>query len=92
MTGPEHYREAERLAAQADEWMDADRGWKAHLSTEERLAFRTADLAAAQVYATLALAAAMALVDETPRSDSFSEYRAWQAMAGSPYEGGGADV
>lgn len=58
MTGPEHYREAERLLRTADEWMDADFGWKAHLSPDERIARRTADLAAAHVHATLALAAA----------------------------------
>lgn len=58
MTGAEHYREAERLIRAADEWMDADFGWKAHLSSDERIARRTADLAAAQVHATLALAAA----------------------------------
>ncbi|MEU1309432.1 hypothetical protein ABZ419_11130 [Streptomyces cinnamoneus] len=82
MTGLEHYRRAEQLAAQADGWMDADRGWKAHLPAQERIAFRTADLAAAQVHATLALAAATALVDETPRSDCFANYGAWQNVAG----------
>lgn len=58
MTGPEHYRVAERLIADADAWMDADSGWMADLSGEERIARRVADLAAAQVHATLALAAA----------------------------------
>lgn len=53
----DHFGEAERFAALADEWMDADWGWKAELSTEERIARRAADLAAAQVHATLALAA-----------------------------------
>lgn len=61
MTGPEHYKEAERLTRQARTWMDADTGWKAHLSTSERLAFRRADLAEAQVHATLANAAATAM-------------------------------
>lgn len=55
MTGPEHYREAERLAAQAGTWMR-----KAHLPGGERIALRRADLAAAQVHATLALVAATA--------------------------------
>ncbi|MFF9554544.1 hypothetical protein ACF1DY_01750 [Streptomyces albus] len=65
MTGPEHYREAERLL---------------------RDQYRTAQsIAEAQVHATLALAAATALVDETPRSDSHSEYRAWAEVAGSDY-------
>ncbi|MGW2863337.1 hypothetical protein [Streptomyces sp. NPDC001205] len=62
MTGPEHYREAERLDRQADQWMDADTGWKAGLTVEERLAYRTADQAAAQTHATLALAAAQPAV------------------------------
>jgi hypothetical protein len=62
MTGPEHYREAERLIEQADTWMDADHGWRGELSTEERLSRRAADLAAAQVHATLALAASNALL------------------------------
>ncbi|MEV4438206.1 hypothetical protein AB0K09_04175 [Streptomyces sp. NPDC049577] len=90
MTGPEHYREAERLLAAASAWMDADLGWKAHLSAEERLAFRSADLATAQVHSTLAVAAATALVDETPRGDSFREYRAWLGAA-SGYERGEAE-
>ena len=58
MTGPEHYREAERLITQANTWANADMGWKAHLSSEERIAYRMADLTEAQVHATLALAAA----------------------------------
>ncbi|WP_367139779.1 MULTISPECIES: hypothetical protein [Streptomyces] len=79
MTGPEHYREAERLLQ-----MSLEAGWP----REEMVGL----FAEAQVHATLALAAATALVDETPRSDSFSEDRAWQKVAGSPYEGGGAGV
>ena len=81
MTGPEHYREAERLAEQADEWLDADHGWKASMSTSERLERRAADLAAAQVHATLALAAATALstvTDEAP----MAEFDAWSEVAG----------
>jgi hypothetical protein len=53
-TTEEHVREAERLAATAEEWMDADDGWKGALSTQERLWRRSADLQAAQVHATLA--------------------------------------
>jgi hypothetical protein len=60
MTGPEHYREAERLTAQAASWMNADTGWKAHLSSAERIAHRMADLAEAQVHADLASTAATA--------------------------------
>lgn len=58
MNGAEHTREAERLAASAEEWMDADYGWKATLSTQERLLYRSCDLQAAQVHATLAQTAA----------------------------------
>jgi hypothetical protein len=74
-TGPEHYREAERLAVMAHRFTygdGADPVVGAALAAE------------AQVHATLALAAATALVDETPRSDSFSNYRAWQDVAGLP--------
>ncbi|GGU12948.1 hypothetical protein [Streptomyces violascens] len=81
MTGPEHYREAERLIAVAV------RSDQTTYEGENPEADRT--LAEAQVHATLALAAATALVDETPRSDSHSEYRAWQSVAGSPYQGPG---
>ncbi|GGP55550.1 hypothetical protein [Streptomyces abikoensis] len=73
MTGPEHYREAERLVRLA----------LRHTESSDALVLATA----AQAHATLALAAATALVDETPRSDSFSEYRVWQESAGSPYVG-----
>jgi hypothetical protein len=65
-TGPEHYREAEKLAAQADEWLNADYGWKGNLTAAERLAYRNSDLAAAQVHATLALAAAAGLSGHVP--------------------------
>jgi len=51
MTGPEHYREAERLLAVADVY-DEDGAW----------ATAKARRAEAQVHATLALAAATALI------------------------------
>ncbi|WP_275558588.1 hypothetical protein [Streptomyces sp. 5-6(2022)] len=70
MTGPEHYREAERLLAEAD-------------NIAEQGGDMGEMIAAAQVHATLAQAAATALIDETPRSDSFGNYRAWQDAAGS---------
>jgi hypothetical protein len=59
MTGPEHWREAEQLTGQASAVMDADYGWMASLSTEERLQRRAAYLADAQVHATLGLTAAV---------------------------------
>jgi hypothetical protein len=54
MTGPEHYQEAERFAASAEEWMDDAAGWKTGMSAQERIARRATDLQAAQVHATLA--------------------------------------
>lgn len=72
MTGPEHFREAERLIDQASEWLDsyADR--------------RIADLAEAQVHATLALAAATALSDTDPNGSGMSvaDYEVWYEAAG----------
>jgi hypothetical protein len=65
MTGPEHYREAESLIDSAGAVMDADYGWMASLSSQERLHHRQAYLADAQVHATLALAAATALGRES---------------------------
>ena len=54
MSETDHFREAERFAASAEEWMDADTGWKTGMSTGERIARRANDLQAAQVHATLA--------------------------------------
>lgn len=77
MTGPEHYQKAEALLEQLR---------KAQASMTSVSPEKTAAVTAeAQVHATLALAAATALVDETPRSDSMSEYRAWHEVAGSEY-------
>lgn len=83
-TGPEHYTEAERLGQQADTWMDADTGWKAGLSTAERLAYRMADLAAAQLHAMLANAAAAALNDHAHDEGGMplEDYDAWLRVAG----------
>jgi len=55
----DHFREAKRLREEADRWLDADAGWKASLSSDDRIARRNSDLLAAQVEATLALADAM---------------------------------
>lgn len=77
-TGPELFREALRLRKQAAEWMDVDWGWKGKLSTEERLAFRMADLAEAQVCATLANAAATAMGADMGELD----FEAWDAVCG----------
>jgi hypothetical protein len=73
MTGPEHYQEAERLVSTAGaDALDDD------FTREEWLAFRTADLAAAQVHATLALAAATALAPAGYSQDK----TAWREVAG----------
>lgn len=72
MTGPEHYRKAEELLAVADDYEDDGAPQTARIRREE-----------AQVHATLALAAATALIDETPRSDCFDNYAAWSAVAGA---------
>lgn len=79
MTGPEHYREAEQLLT--DAFSSKLTTYEGENPEADRL------IAAAQVHATLALAAATALIDETPRSDSHSEYRAWSNVAGAPYQG-----
>jgi hypothetical protein len=70
MTGPEHYREAERLLA-AGEYDE---------SGDEALHAR--DVAAAQVHATLALAAATAL---DPLAVT-AELSAWGDVAGTKPE------
>lgn len=81
-TGPELFREAERLRQQAAEWMDIDWGWKGKLSAEERLAFRLADLAEAQVCATLAAAAATAM-GTAPGGMGPIDLEAWDKICGA---------
>lgn len=70
VTGPEHYREAERLLAQEYE------------TWEERAAIA----AAAQVHATLALAAATALGAGQVEDPGMlpDDMHAWQELAGTP--------
>jgi len=74
-TGPEHYREAEKLLASAD----ANTAEKAYVSIplDEP---PSALLVAAQVHATLALAAATAMGAELPAPDLGQ----WTAVAGAP--------
>ncbi|MFJ9448214.1 hypothetical protein ACIRRH_41320 [Kitasatospora sp. NPDC101235] len=71
MTGPEHYREATRLAQMV----------KQHPDSSDAVALATV----AQAHATLALAAATALINE--ESYSNAEYVAWQQVAGQPNGG-----
>lgn len=82
-TGPEHYREAERLTTQASAWADADTGWKGRLTGAERIAYRMADLAEAQVHATLAQAAAAALNDNAADAGGLplEDFNAWVETA-----------
>jgi hypothetical protein len=63
MNGPDHYRVAEKLTEDAGAVMDYDHGMYASMDTGERIKRQAALLAAAQVHATLALAAAAALND-----------------------------
>lgn len=72
MTGPEHYREAERLLEQAASWEDGG----AFFAVDSGIKY---DLAAAQVHATLALAAATALPTIRTHEDAIS--RAWAGVA-----------
>jgi hypothetical protein len=85
-TGPEHYREAERLLERAETWENADTGWKAHLSSEERIARRTADIGTATAHALLAQAAATALSDTHPNGEGMPErdFKEWKKAAGTP--------
>lgn len=67
MTGPEHYREAERLAAQANHYTYGDGA-----DPEVGAAFA----AEAQVHAILALVAAMIDFSTIPRTNATGQWRA----------------
>jgi hypothetical protein len=77
MNGPDHYRAAEQLQQHARAVMEATEGPLAGLSPGERAQITAADLAAAQVHATLALAAAVGLSASLPQLDS----AAWRDVA-----------
>ncbi|MFD9905602.1 hypothetical protein [Streptomyces sp. NPDC059063] len=81
MTGPEHYREAERLLAAAIE--------DSHTTFEGRDPKADRAIAEAQVHATLALAAATALVTPSQRA-AVRTIRAWHDIAGIKPSGGDA--
>lgn len=83
MNAVKHYLEAEALADQAETWADADYGWKGKLSAEERIQRRNADLAAAQVHATLALAGATALNRASGDGMPGADWKAWYDAAGA---------
>jgi hypothetical protein len=71
MTGPEHYREAERLIAEATHWDRVPGTDPAHLT------------ASAQVHATLAAAAATALRGSAEHGLPLHDWDAWQHAAGT---------
>ncbi|MFJ1858796.1 hypothetical protein ACIOHA_15975 [Streptomyces anulatus] len=76
MNGPQHYREAERLAERAHHFTYGDGG-----DPVTGAAFATE----AQVHATLALAAATAMqaaVDGSEPGMSGGEFHAWYEVAG----------
>jgi hypothetical protein len=80
MTGPEHYRAAERLLAEAG-----------HQSAEGVIWIRPENLAAAQVHATLALAAATAgqtSVLAVHHDINDMDVDAWHEAAGAKPQGG----
>ncbi|MFJ8910604.1 hypothetical protein [Amycolatopsis sp. NPDC102389] len=73
MTGPEHYREAERLAAILLAGKDSD-GWCLNADRVARIG------AAANVHAQLALAAATAAASAMGMPVGY--WKAWHAVAG----------
>ncbi|MDT0442348.1 hypothetical protein [Streptomyces johnsoniae] len=81
MTGPEHYREAERLLERSQ---DGDRGYGP--TTADDIRIRSEMVALAQAHATLALAAATALTPVAGIPDTrelgSSDYEKWQEAAG----------
>ena len=72
MTGPDHYRKAEELAAKADEYLGQGEGQHS----------AAVWAAVAQIHATLALAAATAL------GPTAADGRALADVAGTKYVGG----
>lgn len=55
----DHFREAERLIDRAETWEDADHGWKAGMSAEERIERRKADYLGAIAHAVTGVLDAM---------------------------------
>jgi hypothetical protein len=75
MTGPQHYQEAERLLVHVDRSIQDQFGDGAECARQE--------LAAAQVHATLALAAAAGLNDN-PNGMPSPDWKAWREVAATP--------
>lgn len=77
MTGPEHYREAERLLRLATKQPAGDGPHEDKSPTDVTFVEDADILAAAQVHATLALAAATGLAGDLPINDC----EAWRDVA-----------
>ncbi|MFE2353418.1 hypothetical protein [Streptomyces parvulus] len=82
MTGPEHYREAERLLELASSSKETT--YEGDNPEADR------DIAAAQVHATLALAAATAMSSTEQGGMARVDFEAWDRAAGVPMDGGDA--
>lgn len=63
-----HYLKSEQLLKDADSWMDVAAVWTEGMPTDQRIARRTADIAAAAVHAQLAQVALTA-TDHAPAAD-----------------------
>lgn len=83
MNGPDHYRDAERLAENAAEWLDGDTPGMTGFSVQECRTRGTLNLAAAQVHATLALAAATALQAALPLVGDDQQVTEWCGAIGA---------
>ncbi len=84
MTGPQHYTEAERLLAEVAEWAAetfSDEKRRNGLTPLVRNTRIDTMLDAALIHATLAQAAATALVMGEPGRLPLSAYDAWQEAA-----------
>ncbi|MDX3033924.1 hypothetical protein [Streptomyces scabiei] len=79
MTGPEHYREAERLLAVASESKDTT--FEGHNPEAD------GTIAEAHVHATLALAAATALGSTRTGAMPAADYEAWRVTSGAKEAG-----
>ena len=83
MTGPEHYREAEKLLRSCQIDRATDREAATYPAVEDGVNTIGNALAAAQVHATLALAAATALTGYTdPILSATFDEAAWARVAG----------
>jgi hypothetical protein len=79
-TGPEHYRKAEMLLA--DAFASNGTTFEGHNPEADRL------IAAAQVHATLAQAAAAAMASYSADGMEYADWRTWRAAAGEEPKGG----